>query len=91
MQDVEQLCVSEANYFDNTIRSTNTSPMLEVEELVDQTSQNNLFQVEQEFIDEKRSAINIPESLKIDTSYPSQWQAVSNSISYQGIYLGANL
>ena len=80
LQDAEQLCTSEDNYFDGTIRSTNTSPMLEVEEQVDQTSQNNLFPAKQEFTDEKESVINIPESQKIDTGYPSQWQAVSNSI-----------
>ena len=50
-----------------------------------------MFPVKQEFIDEKESAINIPESQKIDTSYPSQWQAVSNSILHQGIDPDANL
>ena len=83
LQDAEQLdlCTSEDNYFDGIIRSTNTSPILEVEEQVDHTSQNNLVPAKQEFIDEKESAINIPESQKIDTGYSSQWQAVSNSIS----------
>ena len=91
LQDAEQLHISEANYFDDTIRSTNTSPMLEVEEQVDQTSQNNLLPVKQEVIDEKESAINILESQKTDTGYPSKWQAVLNSISHQGINLDANL
>ena len=91
LQDAEQLHTSEANYFNDTIRSTNTSPMLEVEEQVGQTSQNNLLPVKQELIDEKESAINILESQKIDTGYTSQCQAVSNSISHQGIDLGANL
>ena len=31
LQDVERLCTSEDNFFDGTIRSTNTSPRLEVE------------------------------------------------------------
>ena len=65
--------------------------MLEVEELVDQTSQNNLFPVEQEFIDEKEPVINILQSQKIDTGCSSQLQAVSNSISHQGINLDANM
>ena len=91
LQDVEQLCASEANYFYHTVRSTNSSLMSEPEELVDQISQNNLFPDKQEFIDEKDSVTNIPESQKIDTGYPSQWQAVSNSISHQGIDLDANL
>ena len=46
--------------------------MLEVEEQVDQTFQNNLLPVKQEFIDEKESAINILESQKTDNGYPSQ-------------------
>ena len=44
----------------------------------------------QEFIDEKESAINIPESQKISTGYSSQCQTVSNNI-YQDINLDANL
>ena len=91
LQEVKQLFTSEDNYFDSIIRSTNTSPILEVEEQVDQTSQNNLVPAKQEFIDEKESAIIIPESQKIDTGYSSQWQAVSNSISHQDIDLDANL
>ena len=91
LQDAEQLRDSEANYFDDTVRSTNTSPMLEMEEKVNQTSQNNLLTAKQEFINETESAINIPESPMTDTGYPLQWQAVSNSTSHQGIYLDANL
>ena len=72
-------------------RSTNISPILEIEEQVDQTSQNNLVPAKQEFINEKESATNIPESQKIDTGYSSQWQAVSNSISHQDFDLDANL
>ena len=91
LQDAEQLRTSEDNYFGGIIRSTSTSPILEVEDQVDQTSQNNLIPAKQEFIDEKESVINIPESQKIDTGYSSQWQAVSNSISHQDINLDANL
>ena len=35
LQNAEQFCASEANYFEDTVRSTNTSPMSEVEEQVD--------------------------------------------------------
>ena len=91
LQDAKQLCASEANYFDDTVRPTNTSPMSEMEEQVNQTSQNNLLTVKQEFIDETESAINILESLKTDTGHPLQWQAVPNSTSHQGIDLDANL
>ena len=62
LQDAEQLCASEANYFDDTVGSANTSPMSEMEKQVNQTSQNNLLTAKQEFINETESAINIPES-----------------------------
>ena len=91
LQDAEQLCASEGNYFDNTVRPTNTSPMSEMEEQVNQTSQNNLLTAKQEFIDETESAINILESLKTDTGHHLQWQAVPNSTSHQGINVDANL
>ena len=41
LQDAEQLCASEVNYFDDTARPTNTSLMSATEEQVNQTSQNN--------------------------------------------------
>ena len=91
LQDAEQLHASEANYFDDTFRPTNTSPISETEEQVNQTSQNNLPAAKQEPIDKKESAINILESLKTDTSHPLQWQTVPKSTSQQGINLAANL
>ena len=91
LQDAEQLHASEANYFDDTVRPTNTSPTSEMEEQINQTSQNNLLKAKQEFIDETKSAISIPESTKTDTSYPLQWQTIPNSTSHQGINLDANL
>ena len=65
--------------------------MSEMEEQVNQTSQNNLLTAKQEFIDKTESAINIPESLKTDTGHPLQWQAVPKSTSHQGTDLDANL
>ena len=91
LQDAEQLHASEDNYFDSTIGSTNASQILEVEEQVDQTSQNNLVPAKQEFIDEKDTAQNVLESQKIDTGCTSQWQAVSNSVLHQDIDLDENL
>ena len=76
LQDAEQLHASEANYFDDTVRPTNTSPMSEMEEQVNQTSQNNLPTVKQESIDETELAINMLESLRTDTGHPLQWQTV---------------
>ena len=42
LQDAEQLHASKSNYFDDTVRPTNTSPLSEMEKQVNQTSQNNL-------------------------------------------------
>ena len=81
LQDAEQLHASEVNYFDDTARPTNTSPMSETEEQVNQTSQNNLPTAKQESIDEIELVINIPESLKTDTGNPLQWQTVPKSTS----------
>ena len=86
LQDTEQLRASEANYFDDTVRPTNTSPMSETEEQVNQTSQNNLPTAKQESIDETESDINILESLKTDISHPLQQQTVTKLTSQQGIY-----
>ena len=86
LQEAEQLRTSEHNYFDGIIRSTNTSPILEVEEQVDQTSQNNLVPAKQEFINEKYTRVS-----KDRHQLFSQWKAVSNSILHQGINLDANL
>ena len=74
LQDAKQLRALEVNYFDDTTRPTNTSPMSEMEEQVNQTSQNNLPTAKQESIHEIESAINIPESLKTDTGHPLQGQ-----------------
>ena len=42
LQDTEQLCALEVNYFDDTARPTNTSLILETAEQVNESSQNNL-------------------------------------------------
>ena len=69
LQDAEQLCTLEVNYFDVTARPTNTLLMSETTEQVGESSQNDLPTAKQESIEEVESAINIPESLKIDTSH----------------------
>ena len=91
LQDAEQLHTSEVNYFDDTVRPTNTSLMPETEEQVNQTSQNNLPTAKQGSIDGTELAINIQESLMADTSHPLQWQTVPKSTSQQGINLDVNL
>ena len=41
LQDAEQLCALEVNYFDDTARPTNTSLMSEMAEQINKSSQNN--------------------------------------------------
>ena len=69
LQDTKQLCALEVNYFDDTARPTNTSLMSEATEHVNKSSENDLPTAKQESMEEVESAINIPESLKIDTSH----------------------
>ena len=85
LEDAEQLHALEVNHFDDTARPTNTSPMSETTEQVNETSQNNLPTAKQESIEEVESAINIPESLRTDTGHTLQWQTVPKSTSKQGI------
>ena len=42
LQDAEQLCALEINYFHDTVRPTNTLLMPDIAEQVNQSSQNNL-------------------------------------------------
>ena len=69
LQDAEQLCALEVNYFDDTARPTNTSLRSEATEQVNESFENNLPTAKQESMEEVESAINIPKSLKIDTSH----------------------
>ena len=59
LQDDEQLCALEVNYFDETARPTNTSLMSETTEQVNKSSQNDLPTAKQESIEDVESAINI--------------------------------
>ena len=69
LQDAEQCCALEVNYFDDTTRPINTSFTSEATEQVNESSKNNLPPAKQESMEEVESAVNIPESLKIDTSH----------------------
>ena len=69
LQDAEQLCALEVNYFDDTARPTNTLLMSEATEQVNESSENNLPTAKQESIEEVESTTNIPESLKIDIGH----------------------
>ena len=81
LQDAEQCCALEVNYFDDTTQPTNTSLMSEAIEQVDESSKNNLPPTKQESIEEVESDINTPESLKIDTGHTLQHQPVLRSTS----------
>ena len=81
LQDAEQLCALEVNYFDDTARLTNTSPTSETAEQVNKSSQNNLPTAKPEYTEEVDLAMNIPESLKTDTSLTLQQQTVPKSTS----------
>ena len=81
LQDAEQLCALKVNNFDDTARPTNTSLMSETTEQVNESSKNNLPTAKQESIEEVESAINLPESLKIDTSHTLRCQPVLRSTS----------
>ena len=69
LQDAKRCCALEVNYFDDTARPTNTSLISETTEQVNKSSKNNLPPAKQESMEEVESAINILESLKIDTGH----------------------
>ena len=71
LQDAEQHCALEVNYFDDTTRPTNISSMSEATEQVNESSEYNLPSAKQESMEEVESAVNISESLKIDTGHTS--------------------
>ena len=72
LQDAEQCCALELNYFDDTTRPTNILSMSEAAEQVNESFKYNPPSAKQESMDKVESAVNIPESLKIDTSHTSQ-------------------
>ena len=67
LQDAEQLCALEVNYFDDTAGLTSTSLISETTEQFHESSQNSLPTAKQESIEVVESTINILKSLKIDT------------------------
>ena len=69
LQDAEQLCALEINYFDNTVIPTNTSLMSDTAEQVNESSQNNLLTAKPESTEEVELAMNIPESIMTDTGH----------------------
>ena len=78
-QEAEQLWELEDNYFDATTRSTNTSPILEVEDKEDDTQNKDNVHVKQQLFNSKESTDNILESPVEDTGNPLQQQRVLTS------------
>ena len=77
----EQCHALDVNYFDDTIRPTNTLSMSEATEQVNESSKYSLPPAKQESMGEVESAVYIPESLKIDSGHSLQPQPVRGSTS----------
>ena len=79
LQDAEQRCILEVNYFNDTTRPTNILSMSEATEQVNESSEYNLPLAKQESMEEVESAVYILKSVKIDTSHSLQSQLVLRS------------
>ena len=62
LQDAEQCCALEVNYFDDTTRPASIVSMSEVTEQINESSKYNLSSAKQEPMEEKESAVNILET-----------------------------
>ena len=71
LQDAEHHHALEVNYF-KTTRPTSIESMSEATEQINESSECNLSSAKQESMEEVESAVNIPESLKIDTGCTSR-------------------
>ena len=71
LQDAEQCCALEVNYFDDTTTPTDIASMSEAAEQINEYSECSLSSAKQESMEEVESAVNIPESLKTDTGHTS--------------------
>ena len=69
LQDAEQCHALEDNYFDDTTRPTSIEPMSEAAEQTNESSEYNLSTAKQESMEEVELAVNILESLKVDTGH----------------------
>ena len=71
LQHAEQHHALELNYFDDNTRPTSIQPMSEATKQTNESSKYNLSSAKQESMEEVELAVNISESLKIDTSHTS--------------------
>ena len=72
LQNAEHCHALELNYFNDTTRPTSVEPMSEAAEQTKESSEYNLSSAKQTSMEETVSAVNIPETLKIDTGHTSQ-------------------
>ena len=72
LQDAEQCHALELNYFDDITSPMSEGPILEDAEQTSQSSECNPSSAKQKSIEETEAAMNILESLKIDTSCTSR-------------------
>ena len=72
LQDAEQCCALEVNYFDDNTRRMGEDPNLEDAEHTIQFSKANLISAKQTSIEDTNVARHAPESLKSDTSHTSR-------------------
>ena len=72
LQDAEQHHALEVNYFEDTTRPSGTESISEATEQINESSEYSLSSAKQESMEEVKSAVNIPESLKTDTGHTSQ-------------------
>ena len=71
LQDAEQCCALEVNYFDDITRPTSIASMSEATEQINESSKYSLSSAKQESMEEVELAGNIPKSLKTDTGHTS--------------------
>ena len=69
LQDAEQHCALEVNYFDDTTRPSGIESMSETAEQINESSEYSLSSAKQESMEEVESAVNILKSLKTDTGH----------------------
>ena len=72
LQDAEQHCALEVNYFDDNARCTSEEPNLEDAGQTIQSSKDNQVSSKQMSIENINVARNTPESLKSDTGHTSR-------------------
>ena len=71
LQDAEQCCALELNYFDDITSPTSVEPTMEDVEQTSQSSECNPSLDKQKSLEETELAANVPDSLKIDTGHTS--------------------